>query len=296
VITAVDVAKSSLVRSSPACQRGHECRTGQSGILTGMIAQMRRVGDHICMSEMTASAAADLLGVSQRQVERLARAGDLTVTRTVGGALLLDAASVHGWAQRDRHHGRPWSAATAWAALTLLSGERVDWLRPSALSRLRHRLRSSDASELAWQVRRRAAVHRMQGWGQDTGLVRTGVSALSDSELSALFELSPVARGIDGYVRANEFSAVVAALGLVEDVAGNARVRVVPEDAGYAVGHVLTAAVAVDLSEALDTRESAAGQRVLQNLLEEFRAGDGYLNSSTAMHDSLGWRTDVDHL
>jgi hypothetical protein len=137
-------------------------------------------------------------------------------------------------------------------------------------------------------VRRRAAVHRMQGWGQDAGLVRAGVSALRDSELSALFELSPVDRAIDGYVRADEFSAVVAALGLVEDVAGNARVRVVAEDAGYAVGHVLTAAVAVDLSESLDTRESAAGRRVLQNLLDEFHAGEGCLNTSIAVRDSQG--------
>lgn len=37
---------------------------------------------------------------------------------------LLDAASVHRWAQHDRHNGRPWTAATAWAALALLCGER----------------------------------------------------------------------------------------------------------------------------------------------------------------------------
>jgi hypothetical protein len=38
----------------------------------------------------------------------------------------------------------------------------------------------------------------------------------------------------------------------------------VPDDAGYAVEHVLTAAVAVDLAESLDTRESASGTRVLE--------------------------------
>lgn len=240
---------------------------------------------------MTASTAAERLGISQRQVERLARAGELTVTRTVGGALLLDGASVHGWAQQPRRQGRPWSSATAWAALTLLSGARVDWLSPSALSRLRHRLRSGDASELTWRVRRRAAVHRMQGWGEDTGLLHTGVSALRDPELSALFDLSPAARGTDGYVRAGEFSAMATALGLVDDVAGNTLVRVVPDDAGYALDRVLTAAVAVDLTESLDTRESAAGQRVLQHLLDDFRAGDGHLNSSTDTGDhSLGRR------
>jgi hypothetical protein len=54
---------------------------------------------------------------------------------------------------------------------------------------------------------------------------------------------------------------------------------------------VLTAAVAVDLTESLDTRESAAGQRVLQHLLDDFRAGDGHLNTSTDIRDhSLGGR------
>jgi excisionase family DNA binding protein len=244
------------------------------------------------VSELTAATAAERLQISQRQVERLARAGELTVTRTVGGALLLDGASIHRWAHQHRRRGRPWTAATAWAALTLLSGARVHWLTPSALSRLRHRLRSSDAPDLAWMVRRRGAVHRMQGWGQGTGLLDTGASALHDPELSALFELAPVARGIDGYVRAREFSTAVTTLGLVEDVTGDTVVRVVPDDAGYAVNHVLTAAVAVDLSESLDTRESSAGQRVLQKLLDDFRAGDGHLNTSVEGTDRSADRRD----
>lgn len=107
---------------------------------------------------MTTAAAAAQLSTSTRQVERLAQAGELTVTRIVAGALLLDSESVHLWSQMRRHRGRPWSAATAWAALALLSGERVGWLSAAAMSRLRHRLRASDASELAWMVRRRAEV------------------------------------------------------------------------------------------------------------------------------------------
>ena len=229
---------------------------------------------------MTASAAAERLRVSQRQVERLAGAGELTVTRTVGGALLLDGGSVHRWAQHRRRQGRPWSAATSWAALTLLSGRRVDWLSPSALSRLRHKLRGANASELTWQLRRRAAVHRMRGWGDDAGLLEAGVSALRDPELAELFELSTGARRVDGYVRADEFSAVVDALGLVDDPSGDAVVRVIPEGAGYAVDRVLVAAVAVDLCDSLETRESAAGQRVLRRLLDDFRIGDGGLNSA----------------
>jgi hypothetical protein len=225
------------------------------------------------MSEMTTVAGAEILGVSARQVARLARAGELEVTRTVGGALLLDGASVHRLANQVRHNGRPWTPATAWAALALLSGERADWLDSSALSRLRHRLRASSASQLCWTTRRRASVHRMRGWGKGTGLLASGVSALHDEAMSALFELTAVDRGVDGYVRARDFAGVVGAAGLVDDVEGDVIVRVVPEDAGYAVDHILTAAVAVDLAESLDTRESAAGIRVLEDLLDRFRSG-----------------------
>ncbi len=51
-------------------------------------------------------------------------------------------------------------------------------------------------------------------------------------------------------------------LGLVDDVDGDMTLRVVPDDAGYAVDRVLNVAVAVDLAGFLDTRESSAGMRV----------------------------------
>ena len=224
------------------------------------------------MSEMTTVACAEILGISTRQVARLARAGELTVSRTVGGALLVDGASVHRLARHGRHTGRPWTAATAWAALALLSGERADWLDKSAMSRLRHRLRASSASEVCWMTRRRARVHRMRGWGKDAGLLHSGVSASRDHAMSKLFDLTAVERGADGYVCASNFADVVKKLGLIDDVDGDVTVRVVPDDAGYAVEHVLTAAVAVDLAESLDTRESASGTRVLEDLLDAFRA------------------------
>lgn len=228
------------------------------------------------MSEMTTVAGAEALGVSARQIARLARAGELTVTRTVAGAFLLDGASVHRLARQGRHKGRPWTAATAWAALTLLSGERVHWLDSSAMSRLRHRLRASSASELCWMTRRRATIHRMQGWGKDTGLLHSGVSALRDPAMSELFDLTAVDRGADGYVRARDFAHLVTTLGFFDDVDGDVTVRVVPDDAGYAVDHVLTAAVAVDLAESLDTRESAAGMRVLEDLLDALRSTNAH--------------------
>ncbi len=226
------------------------------------------------MSEMTAADAAEHLQVSQRQVRRLADDGVLIISRVVGRSLLLDAASVHRLAGRVRHNGRPWTPATAWAALTLLSGGRAPWMDSAALSRLRHRLRGAHAPEVAWLARGRARVHQMRGWGRDDGLVLTGVSALRDPEVAARFGLSPVERGIDGYVPARDFPATVAKLGLIDDLEGDITVRVIPDDAGYTVDRPLIAAIAVDLSESLDTREASAGERVLDELLDAFRAGN----------------------
>ena len=77
--------------------------------------------------------------------------------------------------------------------------------------------------------------------------------------------------GLDsGWVR--DFADLVTTLGLVEDRDGNVTVRAVADDSGYAVDHMLTAAVAVDLAESLDTRESAAGLRVLEDMLDAFRS------------------------
>ncbi len=121
-------------------------------------------------------------------------------------------------------------------------------------------------------TRRRATVHRMRGWGKDAGLLHSGASALSDYAMSELFDLTAVEWGADGYVGASNFADVVKKLGLIDDVDGDVTVRVVPDDAGYAVDQVLAAAVAVDLAESLDTRESAAGMRVLEGMLDDFRS------------------------
>jgi len=112
----------------------------------------------------------------------------------------------------------------------------------------------------------------MRCWGKDTGLLHSGVSALRDPAMSELFDLTAVERAADGYVRARDFADLVTMLGLVEDRDGDVAVRVVTDDAGYAVDHVLTAAVAVDMAESLDIRESAAGLRILEDLLDAFRS------------------------
>ncbi|TQC42884.1 hypothetical protein EEB14_46205 [Rhodococcus sp. WS4] len=234
------------------------------------------------MGEMSVAAAAAELGVSGRQVTRLARAGELVVTREVGKALLLDAGSVHRVAQTDRHRGRPWNGDVAWAALAMLSGVGVDWISPSQASRLRHRLRRASADEVAFLARRRARVHRMRGWGDDlntlvTGgyVAATGVSALAHVEgVADRFDLSGTGGGgaVDGYVLGDDLTGVIDTFGLVADGQGDVTVRVVTAlDRFFTTTTLPVAAIAVDLMESLDTRERSAGARVLGELLNDFR-------------------------
>ncbi|WP_109528954.1 MULTISPECIES: helix-turn-helix domain-containing protein [Nocardia] len=245
------------------------------------------------MGEVSVAAAAAELGVSKRQVTRLARAGDLDVTREVGGVLLLDSSSVHRWAQMRRLSGRPWSEAVAWAALAVLSGQDADWISPSQSTRLRHRLRRSDAEDVAFFARRRAVTLRMRSWGGTDEyaigqyFTYTGVSALDkESGMASRFGLATIRSGrTDGYVNADELDAAVENLGLTDDLDGDMTVRVVTGKNPYfasiakhettavaattnAAEAVSIAAVALDLMESLDTRERSAGARVLQELID----------------------------
>lgn len=225
---------------------------------------------------MSVAAAAVELGVSRRQVARLARAGEVVVAREIGDMLLLDAGSVHRRAQLRPVRGRPWNEDVAWAALTLLSGEDVDWIPAAQMARLKHRLRRSSAQEVAFLARRRAAVHRMRGWAGSAAnlseyLVLTGASALVRRPVASKFGLAASRRGIDGYVLAEEYDGLVDHFGLIVDGDGDITVRAVTIADAFRGGEVPLAAVAVDLMDSLDTRERSAGTRVLQNLLDDVR-------------------------
>ncbi|MDH6284538.1 hypothetical protein [Prescottella agglutinans] len=232
------------------------------------------------MSEMSVVDAATTLGVSSRQVERLAQAGDVVVTRRVGRSMLLDSSSVHRCAQMGRRRGRPWSEQAAWGALGLLSGLSVDWLPAAHRTRLRDRLRRSTADEVAYFARRRQArILRMRGWGAEmTGpgsvLIAGGVSALdADLQLAERFGLTTGHRdGVDGYVLAAHVEAIVGAFGLVPDLEGDVTLRVISDlHPVLTDGAVPVAVVAVDLMESLSARERRAGARVLQELLDDLR-------------------------
>jgi len=219
---------------------------------------------------MTTAVAAERLGVSQRQVQRLIEAGELPATRTAGDAWVVDALAVNAMARTRPARGRPWSPATAWAALWRVSGLEADWLDRRTMRRLDDRLASIDAEEFVHATRRRAVIRRYRASGSfladlDALVIRTGVRAM---ELSRFGMDQDLAR-VDGYCTVEAGGTLIRDFHLIEDPQGNATLRVVamPTTIIEAREVMPVAVIAADLAESLEVRERSAGLRVLGDLL-----------------------------
>jgi len=226
------------------------------------------------MATITTTAAAELMGVSSREVQRLARAGELVVAERIGRSFLLDAASVHRASRNHARSGRPWDEATAWAAIDLLRGGQASWLGVTQRSRLKARLAALSAVDLGWLARRRAKMH----------ILRTSTSYLADVQQALVrsgtadtrrpdadFGLAASNDRVDGYTDKIGLTEIIAAYGLVDDPDGNVIIR----ESGFIEGPVeggSGALTALDLSDSLDVRERSAGLQVLDELLTRLRA------------------------
>ena len=219
---------------------------------------------------MTTAVAAERLGVSQRQVQRLIETGRLPATRTAGDAWVVDALAVNAMARTRPERGRPWSPSTAWAALWRISGLKVDWLDGRTTRRLDDRLASIDAEELVHAARRRASVRRFRASESflaelDMFVIRTGAGATELSRFALERDLSSV----DGYCTNDAATRLVRDFHLTEDPRGNATLRVATAPSSILEGRdtMPVAVIAADLAESLEVRERSAGFRVLKELL-----------------------------
>ena len=220
------------------------------------------------MTEMTTAVAAERLGVSQRQVQRLIAVGGLPATRTAGDAWVVDSLVVNAMERARPARGRPWSPARAWAALWQLSGLEVDWLDRRTRSRLDDRLASIDVEELLHATRRRAVIHRFRASESfladlDALVVASGVRAMDPSR----FGLDPDLRRIDGYCMNEAADRLAGEFHLVEDPRGSVTLRVAAVPALEGHDAMPVAVVAADLAKSLEVRERSAGLRVLEELL-----------------------------
>jgi len=219
---------------------------------------------------VTTAIAAERLGVSQRQVQRMIAAGDLPAQRTAGDAWLVDALAVNALGRTRPSRGRPWTPETAWAALWQLSGLDVAWLAPRTASRLAQRLKQMSPDALVHACRRRATTHRYrvsESFAAEfrTAVVLSGTSATT----AATFGIEPDSTSLDGYCDSEALTRMVHDFDLVEDARGNATLRAAALRSLPLHGRktMPVAVVAADLAESLEARERSAGLRVLEDLL-----------------------------
>jgi hypothetical protein len=228
------------------------------------------------MSYITSDVASQILGVTPREVRRLAAEGRIQGARHVGRTLVLEAVEVHRLARERRRPGRPWSERVAWAALSLLSEREAHWLSSAERTRLMHRLRKVKSEDLEYLAMHRAFVRRFSGREStldevESYIVPTGCSALDATQLG-LMGLTSAQRSVDGYLPLSEVNLLQVKFGLIEDPAGNITLRGVRVEEAFDDGTTPRAAVLLDLAGSLNTRESAAGLRETAALIEAVAA------------------------
>jgi hypothetical protein len=223
------------------------------------------------MESVLTKDAALSLGVSQRQVIDLLRAGKLTGEQLADGTWLVTPRSIGERKSLHTGSGRSWSAASSWALLGELSGERAAGLSQSTLDRIRRRIRTSSADEIARKVASRTVAHR---YAADSlartakDLVLTGSSAahLIDTDLTSQ------SRFAEGYVPEGTLEAFVLRHLLASDDSGDVIIYEAPESLTLDSRHASNAVIAADLARSLSTRERSAGVRVLEGLRQQWLA------------------------
>lgn len=225
------------------------------------------------MDELTTREAAELLQVSRKEVQRLARVGALATAGSFGRAVAIDPVSAQRRLNLAPGRGRPWDPATAWGAIDLLQGGNAHWMGTSQRSRLRGRLARTDAERFAVMVRNRATSYRYRASesfldGIADRLIPSGVSNLSVAD----FGLAAGGSTVEGYTDSRGRQDCVREFLLVPDQVGNVILHETSFlDMSTASGGTGVGVTAVDLAESLETRERTAGLVVLQQLLHRVR-------------------------
>lgn len=222
------------------------------------------------MSLMAMNDAAKHLGVSLRQIQRLAKSGDL---RAVGLNRLEVESVLRYERQVAGRRTRAWAEPTAWAAVALLSGVEANWMGQAQQSRLKARLRLAAAEDLVGACRNRATVHRFAAHRAAVERIRSRViESGTGNALSGL--TANLIDMADGYLGEADLSQVVDRYALSTEGDGDADVILRTTSFDLDVVRSIAAAdqvlAALDLATSVDTRERSAGLRVLAERLEQF--------------------------
>lgn len=221
------------------------------------------------MTEMTARQAAERIGVSTREVNRLIHNGSLRASKLGErtSAWLIDAGSLDEYGRIKQGRGRSWNAATAWALLDELSGIEQA-LHPVTRFRISQRISASNADEIARKAATRVKTRRFAA--DDRGATANDLTLTGESAADRIgADLVGSGRTVEGYVPDGDVEGFIRSHLLVEDPRGD----VVIYDTSRPVGHELpVAVVAADLARSTNTRARAAGVGALEDLRERWIA------------------------
>ncbi len=222
--------------------------------------------------EMALAEAAEILGVTQRQAQRLAAGGELGYVRLVGRTAVVKSAAVHRAKNNGTtSKGRPAFPTTAWTALALLSGRVPDGRNEM---RIADRLAAMTPIEVARFARRRATVRSLRltmrmapntlvTHLQNKGMKPTGLM----SQLAVKWGLATDnAALIDGYLYVGP-DRTLRDLKLREDPGGQISLRLLD----LPVDPLPDAAVALDLMESMDSRARSVGRDQLVEMIGRLR-------------------------
>jgi excisionase family DNA binding protein len=222
--------------------------------------------------EMPLSEAATILGVTQRQAQRLAAGGELGHVRYVGRTVVVPSAAVHRAKNNGTtSRGRPAFPATAWMALALLSGRPADG--PSEM-RIADRMATMTPIEVARFTRRRATItslrltvrmtpDAMAAHLRNSGVKPTGLM----SPLAVEWGLAgDGASLIDGYLHVGP-DRTLRDLKLREHPGGRITLRLLD----LPVDPLPEATVALDLMESMDSRARGVGRDRLAKMIGRLR-------------------------
>jgi hypothetical protein len=222
------------------------------------------------MQELMTKDAALALGISQRQITELLRAGKLGGEQLQDGTWLVSRRALGERRAIHAGSGRAWSASSSWALLGELSGRPTEGLSQSTRARIRRRIRDSSVDEIARKVATRTHVHRYTADSLSrtaADLTLTGASAADVVDRT----LTSETRTVEGYVREGDLDDFVRRHLLTLDAEGDVTIYEAPES--EALGrHASNATIAADLARSVSTRERSAGLVALEGMRQAWLA------------------------
>ena len=223
------------------------------------------------MDSLMTKDAALALGVSQRQVTDLLRAGKLAGEQLSDGTWLVTPRSISERRSLNAGAGRTWSAASSWALLGELSGQSSTGLSQSTLARVRRRIRTSTVEEIARKVASRTVARRYTADSiarTASALVLTGRSAADviDTELPSQTQV------VEGYLRDETLESFVRRYLLSADNGGDVTIYEHHDSLNFDGRYAPDAVIAADLARSTSTRERSAGLAALEEMRQRWLA------------------------